>query len=62
MKDLTEKTNPTVMGLRFLLAPEDSSSTPSGDTPPCGVTFWNRAKTLLWLVFSVLTALLVGQL
>jgi len=62
MKNLMVKTRPTMMGLRFLMAPEDSSTMPSWSAPPRGVTLWSRAKSLLWLVFSVLAALLVGQL
>ncbi len=62
MKNLMVKTRPTMMGLRFLIAPEDSSTMPSWNAPPRGFTLWARAKSLLWLVFSVLAALLVGQL
>jgi len=62
MKNATIKTNTTMVGLRFLLASEDSSATHAEGCPSCGTTCWNWAKTLLWLVFSVLTALLVGQL
>ncbi|MCB2149704.1 MAG: hypothetical protein KQI81_24705 [Deltaproteobacteria bacterium] len=62
MENLTVKTGTTLMRLRFLLAPENSSTPPPGNVPPGNVTFWNSAKTLLWFVFSVLTALLVGQL
>ncbi len=52
----------TTMGLRYLMAPEDSSDAPSRKAPPCATTTWNRTKTLLWLVLSVLAAILVGQL
>jgi hypothetical protein len=63
MDNQTVKTNTTLKGLRFLLAPEDSSSTPSGSAPPpCGVIRWNHAKTGFWFVSSVLAALLIGQL
>jgi hypothetical protein len=62
MENQTINTNPTRMGLRFLLAPEDSSPPSAGAAMPCGLTIWNHAKTLLWFVFSVLAALLVGQL
>ncbi len=62
MENLRVKTGTTMMGLRFLLTPEDSSASPSGGAPPFAVTLWNRVKTLLWFVFSVLAALMVGQL
>ena len=62
MENLTIKTNSTMMGLRFLLAPEDLSASLSGGAPPSAVTLWNWVKTLLWFVLSVLAALLVGQL
>jgi hypothetical protein len=62
MEKLTVTTRTTLIGLRFLLAPEDSSTPPSRNVPRGGITFWNSAKTLLWFVFSVLAALLVGQL
>jgi hypothetical protein len=62
MENSTVKTRTTTTGFRFLLTPEDSSASPSGDVPPFAAAFWNEVKTLLWLVFSVLAALLVGQL
>jgi len=62
MENSTVKTRTTLMGLRFLLAPEDSSTSLSGDIPPFTAAFWNGVKTLFWLVFSVLAALLVGRL
>ncbi|WP_319406522.1 hypothetical protein [uncultured Desulfosarcina sp.] len=62
MKNLSVKTHTTIKVLRFLLAPEDSSATSSGNAPPYGVTPWTQAKTLIWFVFSVLAALTVGQL
>ena len=62
MENSTVKANTTMMGLRFILTPEDSSAAPSGSAPTCAATLWNRAKTLLWLAFSVLAALMVGQL
>ena len=62
MKNLSVKTHTTILVLRFLLAPEDSSATSSGSDPPHGVSLWTQTKTLIWLVFSVLAALAVGQL
>jgi len=60
MENLTVKTRTTLIGLRFLLAPENLSTPPSGNVPPGNVIFWNIAKTLLWIVFSVMAALLIG--
>ena len=62
MKNLTVKARTTMMGLRFLLAPEDSSASPSEDNQPFAADYWNGVKTLLWLVISVLAALLVGRM
>ena len=56
MENVRAKTGTTMMGLRFLLAPEGSFAS------PFAVTVRNWVKTLLWFVFSVLAALLVGQL
>jgi hypothetical protein len=63
MENHMVKTNMTMKGLRFLLAPEDSSTAPSGSAPqPWVVIRWNHAKTVFWFVSSVLAALLIGQL
>ena len=56
MENLRAMTETTMMGLLFLLTPEDSSAS------PFAVTVWNWVKTLLWLVLSVLATILVGQL
>jgi hypothetical protein len=52
----------TVRGVFFLLSPEESSQSPSGAFPEYENVGWNRTKSVLWLVFSILAALLIGQL
>ena len=56
MENLRVNSRTTMMGLRFLLTPEESSAS------PFAATVWSWVKTLLWVVVSVLAALLVGQL
>ncbi len=56
------RSHATNMGLRFLLAPEESSATPAGHFPPDNNTFLIKAKAVLWVIFSVLASLLIGQL
>jgi hypothetical protein len=55
-------TGTTGKGMHFLLAPEDSSGSPSGVPAAHGRACWNATKTVLWIVFSILAALLIGQL
>lgn len=62
MDNLTTITVKKEAGLRFLLAPEDSSVDAAGCLPSKQRAAWNLSKSLLWIVFSVLIALLVGQL
>jgi hypothetical protein len=48
--------------LLYLLAPEDSSAMPARRRLQRASVGWNRTKTGLWLVVSLMAALLVGQL
>jgi hypothetical protein len=45
---------------RFLMAPEDSSP-PRQAAGKAGRPIWQGLKTMLWIVLSVVAALIIGQ-
>jgi hypothetical protein len=61
MTDLTQNRPTGLPGWRFLLTPEDSSAngSPTGQNAS---PIWQAAKAIVWVAFSVLVALTIGQL
>ena len=61
MTGQVKKAGTRILELRFIMAPEDSSTTLS-ETAPTWSQGWQLTKAVLWIAFSVVTAMLIGQL